>query len=247
VDGSHFAGVVSQDRFDLVLAGAGSDGKSGRAVSFASGAVRLFQFAPAPEDPPSDAPQLALSNGDLLVGGLAGKLVLETAFDAIQVEAEGLQGLRPGGPDEGVAAGEVQLTLWDGTTLSGRLRGDAVDCALGCGATVRVPVGLVKQYTQPRPRPSPQVVERIKSVVADLNADDWKTRDRAAAQLASIGPASAAVLKELRDGQPPEVRQRIDQILASFDARPPSPPALPRQGPADVPPAEIDLVAPERG
>jgi hypothetical protein len=61
------------------------------------------------------------------------------------------------------------------------------------------------------------VVERIKAVVAELNADDWKLRDRAAAQLVSIGPSAAAVLRELREGQPPEVRQRIDQILTGFE------------------------------
>ena len=141
----------------------------------------------------------------------------------------------------GASPNEVQLTLWDGTTLSGRVRGDAVDCALKCGAALRVPVAMVKRYTQPHPRPSPQVVERIKAVVADLNADEWKTRDRAAAQLASIGPSAAAVLKELRDGQPPEVRQRIDQILAAFDGKPQnaSPPPPP-------PPAEVEAPV-ERG
>jgi hypothetical protein len=241
VDGSHFAGVVTQDKFELTLAGAGSS----RAVSLAAASVKRLQLAPEVEEPPSDAAQLELSNGDLLVGGLVGTVVLETAFDAIKVEAEGLQGLRAGGEgaaEAGVSPNEVQLTLWDGTTLSGRVRGDAVDCALRCGASLRVPVAMVKRYAQPRPRPSPQVVERIKAVVADLNADDWKARDRAAAQLASIGSSAAAVLKELRDGQPPEVRQRIDQILAGFDGKPQNV----RPAPQPAPPAEVEA-APERG
>ena len=255
VDGSRFAGVVAQERFDLLRAGAASAGPGGdkaRAVSFAAASVRRLQFAPDVDDPPSDAPQLALSNGDLLVGALAGRVVLDTAFDAIEVQADGLQGLRPGGggaAEAGTSPNEVQLTLWDGATLSGRVRGDAVDCTLRCGATVRVPVGMVKRYSQPRPRPSPQVVERIKAVVADLNADEWKTRDRAAAQLASIGAASAAVLKELRDGQPPEVRQRIDQILASFESKS-DVAAPPRPAPEAVPPQvpiEVDAIPPERG
>jgi hypothetical protein len=157
----------------------------------------------------------------------------------------GLQGLRAGGVGGAGAGGspnEVQLTLWDGTTLSGRVRGDALDCALRCGAGLRVPVAMVKRYAQPRPRPSPQVVERIKAVVAELNGDDWKTRDRAAAQLASIGPSAGAVLKELRDGQPPEVRQRIDQILAGFEGKPQNVAPTPKP----QPPAEVEA-APERG
>jgi hypothetical protein len=241
VDGSHFAGVVTQDKFELTLAGAGSS----RAVSLAAASVKRLQLAPEVEEAPSDAAQLELSNGDLLIGGLVGTIVLETAFDAINVEAEGLQGLRAGGEGGAGAGGspnEVQLTLWDGTTLSGRVRGDALDCALRCGAGLRVPVAMVKRYAQPRPRPSPQVVERIKAVVADLNGDDWKTRDRAAAQLASIGPSAAAVLKELRDGQPPEVRQRIDQILAGFEGKPQNVAPTPKP----PPPAEVED-APERG
>ena len=262
VDGSRFAGVVAQERFDLLRAGTSANagpvpagGNNGRSVSFAASSLRRLQLAPDVEAPPSDGPQLSLSNGDVLAGGLRGRVVLETAFDAIELEAEGLQGVRQGSSDAGgTSTGEVQLTLWDGATLSGRVRGDAVDCVLGCGASVRVPVAMVKEYTQPRPRPAPQVVERIKAVVADLNADDWKARDRAAAQLGSIGPAAAGVLKELRGGQPPEVRQRIDQILAAFDPGPQNntPPAVPqpRPAPEGVPvdvPEGVEVVPEERG
>jgi hypothetical protein len=44
-------------------------------------------------------------------------------------------------------------------------------------------------------------------------------------------------LKDLRDGQPPEVRQRIDQILASFDpkAEPVTPVRPPAAEPAQFP------------
>jgi len=258
VDGSRFAGVVRQDRFELTRSGVskGAGGAGGASVGFAAQAIKRIQFAPDMDDPPPDAPRLELSNGDVLVGGLSGRLTLETAFDAIDVDAAGLQGARQGGgadadPDgaasgagDGDAANEVQLTLWDGTTVSGRVRGDAVDCVLRCGTSVRVPVGMVRRYTQPSPRPPEQVVKRIKAVVAELNADDWKARDAAARQLASIGPASAAVLRELRDDQPPEVRQRIDHVLASFEKKPDP------EVPGSAPPAAnapADAEAPAEG
>ena len=254
VDGSRFAGVVAQDRFDLRRASPATGAAAGAdasAVSFAATSLRRLQLAPDAEEPPPDAPRLSLSNGDLLVGGLTGRLVLETAFDAIALDAEGFQALRPGTPPDGGTASpnEVQLTLWDGATLSGRVRGDSVDCVLRCGAAVKVPVAMVEDYTQPRPRPAASAVERIKAVVADLNADDWKTRDHAAAQLASIGPAAAAVLRELREGQPPEVRQRIDQILASFDAPQPDAAAAPRPAPGQSPagaPDGVEVVPQDR-
>ena len=246
-DGSRFAGVVAQERFDVKLAG-------GRAATFPATAIGRLQLVKEPEEPGPDAATMTLSNGDVLVGGLVGKLVLETAFDAIEVDAAELRGLRPGGGNAGAGGGptpaptEVQLTLWDGATLSGRFRSDALDCKLGCGAAVKVPVALVRQYAQPQPKPPAQAVERIKAVVAELNADDWKARDRAAAQLTALGSGAAGVLKGLRDGQPPEVRQRIDQILASFDSVS-KPMPRPAVAPGDVPvnlPANIDVqVAPE--
>jgi hypothetical protein len=251
VDGSRFAGVVAQDRFELTPSGtaaARATASPRRPIAVAAASLSRLQFAPGVDDVPRDTARLEIANGDLLVGSLAGRLVIDTAFDAIEVDAEGLQGLRQGGAESGAAdgdgSGETQLTLWDGTTLSGRVRGDAVRCKLRCGVEVDVPVGMVRRYTHPQPRPSPQAVERIKAVVGELNADDWKTRDRAAAQLSSMGAASAAVLKELREGQPPEVRQRIDQILAAFDpARGGEAPKSPVNRGAEDQPIE----APDRG
>jgi hypothetical protein len=61
------------------------------------------------------------------------------------------------------------------------------------------------------------MVERIRSVVAELNADDWKQRERAEAQLIAMGSAVISVLRELGPGQPPEAQQRIDSILKQLE------------------------------
>jgi hypothetical protein len=224
VDGSHFAGVVPLEKLDVKLTGAAT-----QSVSFPLASLARLQFAADVEELADGAPQLELANGDLFVGTLAGTITMETEFNAVEVEAEGLRAA------QGRGAGEVQLTLWDGTTLSGRVRGESLDCTLRCGAAMKVPAAMLKRYHQPSPRPAPAVVEHIKAVVAELNADDWKARDRAAGQLASIGPAAAAVLKELRERQPPEVRQRIDQILVGFEAKSQAPP--PATGDVPVEPA----------
>ena len=57
------------------------------------------------------------------------------------------------------------------------------------------------------------ILDKIKSLVGDLNADDWKQRDTAEQQLVKIGPGVAATLKAMRDAQPPEAQQRIDSVL----------------------------------
>jgi hypothetical protein len=268
-DGSRFAGVVAQDHFDVKLIGTGGptgssaagsaatgSSAAARPASFASTGISRLQLAKEPEEPGPDAATITLGNGDVLVGGLVGKLVLETAFDAIEVDATELRSLRPGGtgPSSTPAPTEVQLTLWDGATLSGRLKGDALDCKLGCGAAVRVPVALVQQYAQPQPKPPAQAIARIKAVVAELNADDWKARDRAAAQLMGLGAGAAGVLRGLREGEPPEVRQRLDQILSSYESAarlaPPPPARSDAAGAvAPNPPADVDVQVepPERG
>ncbi len=59
------------------------------------------------------------------------------------------------------------------------------------------------------------MLKTIKSLVADLNADDWKQRDRAEGQLTKLGSVVIGTLKQVRPTQPPEAQQRIDQILAA--------------------------------
>ena len=58
---------------------------------------------------------------------------------------------------------------------------------------------------------------RIKQLVADLNADDWKQRDRAEEGLKSMGPVAIGVLKQLGANQPPEAQQRIDSIVKELE------------------------------
>lgn len=235
-DGSRFAALVGQDAFALKPRSAAGGG-GGKPVTFPAAAIARLQFGQGPEEPDEDAPTLALTNGDVLVGGLAGVLELETAFDTIRLNGAEVRGLRHAAPAVGEgnpgAPTEVQVTMWDEATLSGRLKGDVVACALKCGTTVRVPVALIDQYTQPEPQPSSQMVEQIKAVVAELSAKDWRQRDRATDSLLKLGPGVAGVLKSLRPGQPAEGQKQIDAILKSLEeARkaakaPPPPPTVP--------------------
>ena len=54
-------------------------------------------------------------------------------------------------------------------------------------------------------------------ILKQLNAEDWHERDRAQAQLLSMGPVASSVLKKLRENQPPEAQQRIDTVLRELD------------------------------
>ena len=168
-----------------------------------------LQVAAKMEEPNDEQPSLALANEDRMIGALVGDLKLDTAFNTIALNASEIKRMAhtEGSPTD------VQVTLWDETTISGQLQEQEVACRLNSGVEIKVPVALVQEYTQPRPQPSASVVVTIKSLVAELNAEDWKQRDAAQAKLTSMGIAVVKTLKELRPSQSPEAQQRIDLIL----------------------------------
>ena len=238
-DGSKFAGLATAEKFDMKL----SAGGKGTQVSFPNSAVARLQFAPKPEEEDDSAPRLALTNDDVLVGALAGKLKLETAFDTLNIEAGQIKSLKH---TKG-SVQDVQVTLWDETTVSGQLAETELACNLRCGVMMKVPVALVEEYTQPTPQPSEAVLKRIKEAVGELGAEDWKVRDRAETGLVNIGPMAAGALKQLRSEQKPDVQQRIDAVLKQLEAKAKEKPAAGGSGspvsPQPVQPQQLE----ERG
>jgi hypothetical protein len=194
-------------------------------VSFPAASLRRLQMtSKSPETDSDETPTLELANDDLLVGTLTGRLKLDTTFDTIDVDAAEIRGMTRA-PD---AAGlDVQVTLWDQTTVSGQLQQPQVICSLGSGVQVTVPIALVEEYSNPNPKPSATMVERIKTVVSQLSAEDWKAREAAEAQLAAMGPTVASVLREMLPSQPPEAQQRIESILKQLGKKMAAPQPMP--------------------
>jgi hypothetical protein len=227
-DGSKFAGLVTADRFEMKLSTGGKN-----AVTFPTSAISRLQFSPKMDEPDDETPTLTLSNEDQLVGVLTGKLKLETAFDTLNLEAAQIKSLRLAkGPVQ-----DVQVTLWDETTVSGQLSDTELACALRCGVNMKVPVALVEEYNQPAPAPSEAMTKKVAELVGELNADDWKARDRAEARLVGMGDAIAGTLKQLRGAQAPEAQQRIDSILKQLGSKPDATPSSGRTEPGATTPA----------
>jgi hypothetical protein len=218
IDDSKFAGLVAADHFDFQLTGTATPQK----VSFPTSAIAQLQFTNKIEDPGKDDPTLQLTNQDQLVGVLSGVVKLDTAFDTITINCPEIRGLTHTA-DNGM---DVQITLWDQTTLSGQLHEPQLACDLQSGVSVTIPIGLVDKYSNPQPRPSAMMVDRIKAVVADLSTEDWKQRERAEAQLVAMGPIVVGVLKEISGSVPPEAQQRIDSVLKQLEKSPSSVPTM---------------------
>ena len=239
-DGSKFAGLVSADQFDMKLA----DGS--QVVKFPASSVVRLQLSSKVAEEDDSLPTVSLSNEDQMVGTLTGSMKFDTAFDTIAMDGEQIRHLTH------VTQGstDVQVTLWDNTTLSGQFEQTEVDCKLLSGTTVKLPMALIGEYNQPLPMPSTASLEKIKAAVADLNADDWKQRDKAEQTLVSFGPAVIRPLLQLKPSQPPEAQQRIDSVIktlkkqgaATPDTSTNPPPG--GAGPVPVAPVQLNNAAP---
>ncbi len=121
-DGSKFVGIVTGESFPMKLA-------SGQDVNFPASSLRRLQLAAHNDDLDADTATLNLTTADQLVGKIAGELKLQTAFDTLTVNGGEIRTIQR----NKASGNDVQITLWDGATLSGQLDGDQVGVALNSG------------------------------------------------------------------------------------------------------------------
>jgi hypothetical protein len=250
-DGSRFNGLIQGDSIELRLRGAGSsaNGSNPPSVKFPLASLSRVQLSPSADETADEeeTPALRLNNGDMLVGTTSGTLELETGFDVLKLNATEIRRIRHVEAPEGGRAlpAEVSVTLWDGASVSGRLRGDAVEFALKSGQPIHVPVSLIARYAHPNPPPPAEMLQRIKAIVGELSNPDWKKRERAAEQLRTLGQGAAGVLKDLRGSQAPEAQKLIDTILKTLEQERAA--AAKAAGQTAAPPLQVPIQMQEEG
>ncbi len=218
-DGSRIAALIGKEAMELRPLSIGAI----KPISFSTASVSRLQLSSAIDEPTDQTAMMSLSTGDRLVGSLGGTMELETTFDTIAINGAEVRGIHHAGS----APGEVQITLWDDATLSGRLKGDIVDITLKSGPTLHVPAALIEQYSQPQPQPPASIREKIQGMVADLGSDDWKCADCAAASLGAMGAKITSALKSMRSHQDKAVQDRIDKIVTALEPPAKAPDAVP--------------------
>lgn len=207
-------------------------------VNFSTSSIGRLQLVAKIEEPPAKSPMLALANGDRIVGSLSGTIALETAFDTLAIDGAEVARLKP----SGTGPCEVQLTLWDDATVSGRLPGDVLSVELRDNLKLNVPASLIEEYTQPQPRAPASMVEKVRGLVAELGSDDWKRADRATMALGALGLKIAPTLGSMREGQSAQIQARIDRVLSELSPKSPAasgaakPPVADDAAPAADPP-----------
>jgi hypothetical protein len=210
-DGSKFGGLLANEQLEVSLAGTSGPGT---AVKFPASAVGRFQFAVKVAEIDDITPTIRLANEDVLVGTLTGTLKIDKGFDTLTIAAGELRELRrvgEGGPD-------VQAVLFDGSTVSGQLQETTLQAEITSGLSIKLPLSILEEYSQPQPTPGKEMEKKIIDLVGQLNNADWKERDRAHQGLVRIGPSATGILRRMRDEQLPEAKTRIDAILKELDA-----------------------------
>jgi hypothetical protein len=206
-DRSRFAGIVLADALEIQLQHTAAPAKLPLA------ALRKMQFRPSDDDAGATS-AVTLIGGDTISGNLAGDLRVQTSYGILTAKAADIRRIQR---VEGAA--DLQVTLWDNTTV----RGDLLDTHLplatqGAGA-LAMPLALVDSYTCAAPAAQSALAQQIQELVRKLDADDWKERENAEKELAAMGAPIAPALRQLRPSQSPEAQQRIDAILAKSDRK----------------------------
>jgi hypothetical protein len=205
-DGSRLSALLGTSWFDMALVGLGAEQRA----RIPAAALQRFSFAAERESDLPLTPAFTLFNHDRLVGTLGGTLSLETPFDTLHIEGPEVKAVTH---TKAGSEHDIQITLWDDSTLSGRLVESHVTAQLKCGVVLRIPIALIENYAQPLPLPSPPMVQRIKQIARELDADDWKIRDQAQSRILAVGPPAMAVLRQIKTTAPAEAAQRIELIL----------------------------------
>ncbi|HET6428670.1 MAG TPA: hypothetical protein VFJ30_09695 [Phycisphaerae bacterium] len=202
LNGSKLAGLLAGERISLPL-------KLGRSLDVPREMVRAIRFAAeTPEAEPMT--RMALSNGDVLVGRLADEtLSLRTDFGEAPIRPDNLVAMAfdPRQPDW------AMVRLWDGSTLRGQLRAEAIRFDVKPGPTVTVHLGQIVSVERPDALPPEHVIRLVNQYVAGLSAPNFKDRQEAEDNLMRMDATIAPLLKKYLEDTDPEVRQRVRNVL----------------------------------
>lgn len=102
-----------------------------------------------------------------------------------------------------------------GKNLAGADAAWAYTALLTLGAVPREPLWLLRNDLEPPAEASPQ---RIKRLIADLDAEQFDVRQRAGLELTKLGDWSVAPLRRALAEKPPlEMKRRIERLLQDLD------------------------------
>ena len=109
---------------------------------------------------------------------------------------------------------EFRLERWDGGVVNGYIRLESLSYLVR-GENWEIPIHDIEKIETASPELTEKVLSDINSLVAQLGADDWATRENATRELGAFGYLARSTLqRELSETNDPEVSRRIERVLA---------------------------------
>jgi hypothetical protein len=111
---------------------------------------------------------------------------------------------------------EIRMHMWDGTSITGELKGDAVTISTEFG-DLRIPVEKLYGF-RPGLNSYPELASQIKSLVEKLGDKDFNTRENAHKEIVSMGPQFLMEVYEYEDGGNAERKRHLKEIREELES-----------------------------
>ena len=207
-NGSTLGGIVEPDVLEMTTTEFGPQ-KIDRNL------VRSIDYINKPEIADPNQTRVVMVGGNVMTGHLVVKsFQLKTVYRAepVKIDPVNIASMLPVANKQGL----VQITLWNGTILTGRPIPDVLSFQMDPGPVVRLPISQLISLHQPNALPPDQVQTKVYKLIAQLGSETYSDRKDAQKQLERMGPTIVPILKKHEKSKDPEIRQRIQQLLGTL-------------------------------
>ena len=165
--------------------------------------------------------QVLAAGGQRLVGPVSNPtLSMLTNAETIQIRPEEIRELSnltaAEGDRPGIDGPRFRIELWGGGIMIGHLAENFLRLQVN-GQSWQMPLSDVRFLKTAVPALPAASREEIGRLIRQLGAEDWQTREKATEELGSYGFLARALLEEEnRTSRDPEVRRRLERVLAEL-------------------------------
>ena len=162
-------------------------------------------------DVPTDKPILKLGDDEFLVATIKAEkqpLEFKTAFGVRTMDPAQISQLRyvPG------LAGEMQIVLWDGSTLTGKLTAEHVVFEI-LGTDMKLLPSMIGDYSNPNALPPESMRQKYIELIDQLGSPKFKEREAAFERLERDADKIRGLLESRFEGADAETKSRLAKLL----------------------------------
>ena len=110
-----------------------------------------------------------------------------------------------------------RVEMWDGGVIDGFMQLDYLTLKVG-SRNWQIPLADIEELESPVPSLGENARKQIEELLVQLGADQWAVREKATKQLGAFGYLASPILqKEVHQNSDPEIRRRIERVLAEME------------------------------